>query len=323
MDSKLSRIALGSALALVFPTLSLADNRTDPIRIVTNNWTSQLVLSRVTGAVFSEMGYRVDYVPVSTSEQWGALSHGIAHVQVEVWEGTMADMLQRMVSEGGMVEMGTHSAKTREEWWYPSYVEQHCPGLPDWRALKDCAPAFATDFSGTAGTYYSGPWEKPDEARVRALGLNFKVKVLANGDDLWVELKQAMADKKPIVLFNWTPNWVESRYDGRFVEFPAYAPACETDPSWGINKDYIHDCGNPTGGWLKKAAWSGMEQSWPCAAQALRNIDFSNAQIAAAASLVDVDQLSVERAAEVWLQDNAAVWRSWIPQHCRQTKEGA
>ncbi len=289
----------------------------EPINIVTNNWTSQIVLSHVVGSVFESMGYQVAYLSISTSDQWGALSNGFAHVQVEVWEGTMADMFKRMVEEGGMVDMGDHFAKTREEWWYPEYVESLCPGLPDWEALKACAGVFSTPYSAPLGTYYSGPWEKPDAARVRALGMDFRVKVLADGDALWEVLGEAMAQQKPIVLFNWTPNWVELKYPGKFVEFPAYAPECETDPEWGINPEFTYDCGNPKGGWLKKAAWSGMAETWPCAARTLQKIRFTNKQIADASLLVDINGMSPEEAAVVWLQQHPEISQTWIAEGCR------
>ena len=31
--------------------------------------------------------------------------------------------------------------KAKEEWWYPSYMTEKCPGLPNWEALKDEACA--------------------------------------------------------------------------------------------------------------------------------------------------------------------------------------
>ena len=309
-------ITLSIYISFSGPVLA-SENKEKPIRIITNNWTSQLVLSRVTGQIFSEMGYQVEYQTASTTDQWGALAHGLGHVQVEVWEGTMADMFNRMLSEGRISDAGTHDAKTREDWWYPKYVEEVCPGLPAWEALKNCAVKFQTPFSASSGTYFSGPWEKPDTARVRALGLDFKVKVLKNGDDLWVELKDAIKTKRPIVLFNWTPNWVESVYEGAFVEFPDHSPECETDPSWGVNKGFTHDCGNPKGGWLKKAAWVEMEENWPCAYQTLENINFTNLQIAEASSLVDVKNLTVQEAANEWIKSNEQVWQQWIPGSCK------
>ena len=288
----------------------------EPIKIITNNWTSQIVLSYITGNIFQAQGATVEYIPSSVSNQWGALAHGAAHIQVEVWEGTMSDQFNRLVSAGTIIDAGSHNATTLEDWWYPKYVEALCPGLPDWRALKACAAIFQRPDSQGKGVYFAGPWEKPDEARIRALGLDLQVRVLAQGDDLWVELKKAYETQTPIILFNWTPNWVESRYEGDFVEFPQYEPACETDPSWGINPQFIHDCGNPIGGWLKKASAVSFTQDYPCAFSTLKNISLNNQQIAVIAALVDVDKLSFQAASEQWMQNNTALWQSWIPQEC-------
>lgn len=288
----------------------------EPIKIITNNWTSQIVLSYITGNIFQAQGATVEYIPSSVSNQWGALAHGAAHIQVEVWEGTMSDQFNRLVSAGTIIDAGSHNATTLEDWWYPKYVEALCPGLPDWRALKACAAIFQRPDSQGKGVYFAGPWEKPDEARIRALGLDLQVRVLSQGDDLWVELKKAYETQTPIILFNWTPNWVESRYEGDFVEFPQYEPACETDPSWGINPQFIHDCGNPIGGWLKKASAVSFTQDYPCAFSTLKNISLNNQQIAVIAALVDVDKLSFQAAAEQWMQNNTALWQSWIPQEC-------
>ncbi|MFT4763539.1 MAG: glycine betaine/proline transport system substrate-binding protein [Oleispira sp.] len=288
----------------------------EPIKIITNNWTSQIVLSYITGNIFQAQGATVEYIPSSVSNQWGALAHGAAHIQVEVWEGTMSDQFNRLVSAGTIIDAGSHNATTLEDWWYPKYVEALCPGLPDWRALKACAAIFQRPDSQGKGVYFAGPWEKPDEARIRALGLDLQVRVLSQGDDLWVELKKAYETQTPIILFNWTPNWVESRYEGDFVEFPQYEPACETDPSWGINPQFIHDCGNPIGGWLKKASAVSFTQNYPCAFSTLKNISLNNQQIAVIAALVDVDKLSFQAAAEQWMQNNTSLWQSWIPQEC-------
>lgn len=293
-----------------------APGNSAPIKILTNNWTSQLVLSKVVGNIFQSMGYNVVYIPSSTADQWGALAYGAAHVQVEVWQGTMSADFERIVQTGNVVDVGTHSATTREEWWYPEYVTKHCPGLPDWKALRACSSVFARPGSENRGIYFAGPWEKPDEARIRALKLDFDVVVLPKGDDLWVELERAAEKEIPIILFNWTPNWVESRYSGAFVEFPDYDPRCETEPEWGINPQFLYDCGNPKGGWLKKAAWAGMQKQWECAFKTLENANFSNAQIAQAAAFVDVDKMQIEQAAEHWMKENQGIWRSWIERDC-------
>ena len=293
-------------------------NQGPPIKILLNNWTSQLVLSHVTGRIFEEMGYEVIYQQSSVNEQWGALSHGAVHMQIEVWQGTMADDFQRLVESQSILDMGAHQATTREEWWYPDYVEEQCPGLPDWRALKKCAALFSQKETGGSdkGMYVAGPWEKPDEAKIRALDLGFEVKAVKEGSGLWQALKKAVKTKTPVVLFNWSPNWVEARYKGKFIEFPAYHLDCETKPEWGINKKYLYDCGNPKGGWLKKAAWPGFKRNWPCAYEALQLMSFSNEHIAFAAALVDVDQLTHVQAAKRWLDEFPQVWKPWVNMTC-------
>jgi glycine betaine/proline transport system substrate-binding protein len=57
--------------ALLFSLSSAAkietkEEKDKPIRIITNNWTSQVVLSQVTGRIFQKMGYLVEYVPLPT-----------------------------------------------------------------------------------------------------------------------------------------------------------------------------------------------------------------------------------------------------------------
>ncbi len=299
-------------ILLIFSTLTTAENT---IRLIVNNWTSQVVLSHVTAKLLERQGLDVELTESSVTDQWGALSHGAAHFQMEVWEGTMSAKFNRLVKAKRILDLGFHNAKTREEWWYPSYVEALCPGLPDWKALKACSSIFSKTGEGK-GVYIAGPWEKPDEARIRALDLNFKVEVVSNGDDLWEKLKIAYSTKRPIVLFNWTPNWVESRFDGKFIEFPNYEHECEKNPKWGINPNFIHDCGNPKGGWLKKAGWSGVDEMWPCATRLIRNINLNNQQISNMSALVDVDGLSHEAAADKWIKNNTKTWQSWMVTNC-------
>ena len=287
------------------------------IVIVTNDWTSQIVLSHVLKNIYDRQGYPARLKSLETAEQWGFLSRGRAHVQVEVWEGTMAKMLKRLVDSGEVVVAGTHDATTREDWWYPNYVEGLCPGLPDWRALKNCAHVFSTPSTGKKGRYLGGPWEKPDKARVRALDLDFVIERVKKGSDLWVALENAYSEKRPIILFNWTPNWVEAKYEGKFVEFPPHDPRCETDASWGVSNKWKFDCGNPKTGWLKKLAWKGMPRKWPCAYQILERFNLSNKMIADASAYVHVERMSHKKAAAAWMTENADVWRTWIPKHCK------
>jgi glycine betaine/proline transport system substrate-binding protein len=292
----------------------------DPIRLVLNNWTSQVVLANVMGQLLEKMGYSVEYVPSDNQLQFAAMASGDLHMQVEVWEGTHITNFLKHVGEGSLLDAGTHMAITREEWWYPVYMEERCPGLPDWQALDACAKEFATPATAPKGRYVGGPidWGKYHNERVESLGMNFSVFNVGQASTLWAELDAAYRRQEPIVLFNWTPNWVEAKYEGRFVEFPDYAPDCWNDPSWGSNPDMLYDCGAPKTGWLKKAAWKGTQTKWPGAWRLLTLVNFSNAMIADAAAYVDVENMTPEAAAEAWLENNEALWQGWIEAASRQ-----
>ena len=302
------------AALLAGPAFGAVPESNEPIKIVMNNWTSQNVLATVTGMLLEKMGYTVEYVPSDTQLQYQAIAAGDMHFQVEVWEGSQATAFEAALAAGA-IDMGTHDAITREEWWYPLYVKDVCPGLPDYKALDACADKFATAETSPKGRFVGPPadWGKHYSERIQALGMNYQEMAVGQAATLWAELQAAYDRKEPIVLFNWTPNFIEAKFEGEFVEFPDYEPACLTDPKWGSNPDAVFDCGAPKSGYLKKAGWKGLPDTWPAAAQMLSKMNFSNAQIAAAADMVDSQGMSVDEAAAKWVADNEAVWKTWMP----------
>ncbi len=313
----LKRIALatvaGAGLLAFAPAAVLAEDSADPIKIITNNWTSQLVLSNIVGQLLQAKGYNVEYVSSDTQLQYTALANGDMDFQVEVWEGSQAESFDKAVAAGAL-DLGAHNAVTREDWWYPTYVKEVCPGLPDWKALDACAAKFATAETGAKGRFVGPPadWGKHYSERIQALGMNFQEVAVGQAATLWAELQAAYDRKEPVVLFNWTPNFIEAKFEGEFVEFPTYDAACLTDPKWGQNPDAVYDCGAPANGYLKKAGSKQLAEKWPTALEVLKKVNFTNAQIAEAAKMVDVDGMTPEDAAKKWIEDNEATWKPWL-----------
>ena len=99
------------------------------------------------------------------------------------------------------------------------WSKEACPGLPDWKALNDCAALFATPETGSKGRFLGGPvdWLKHDAEKVEALGMNFQVVNAGSAAAIWAELGAAEKTKTPIVVFNWTPNFAEAVWPGEFV----------------------------------------------------------------------------------------------------------
>ena len=286
----------------------------DPIRIPTHNWSSQIVGAHILGKILAEAGFESEFISSDSQVVYTSMCEGDIDLVHEVWQGAFGVAFEQVVAEGCVIDAATHDAKTREEWWYPAYVEELCPGLPDWKALDACHDQFTTPETAPNGRFLAGPvdWLKQDAERVEGLGMHFEVVNAGSAATLWAELKSASERKAPIVLFNWTPNFIEAIYDGKFIEFPEYEEGCRTDPAWGMNKELTHDCGNPKDGYLKIGVWKEFPEKNPEAYAIIKQINFSNLDIAVMAKLADVDGMEPEDAADKWLADNEDRWRTWL-----------
>ncbi|MEH6385282.1 MAG: ABC transporter substrate-binding protein [Colwellia sp.] len=295
---------------------SIKNNELDAVFIPLNKWASQRVLSKAIGQIIEKSGTPVEYINISADKQWGAIQRGVIHFQLEVWEPSMKKEFESLIASGQIVDLGTHDAKVIEEWWYPKYVEELCPELPNWRALNKCKKLFETSSSNSKGLYYGGPWNYGDAEIIRALGINYTIGRLTDASELWDELSLAISNKRPIILLNWSPNWTDNYISGEFVNFPLYTKKCGTDPEWGLNKKLINDCGNRRNGWLKKAGSMKLKESFPCVFRLVQNINFTNQMIRDASSLTVVKKLSDDDAAIKWSRLYANEIKKWISKTC-------
>jgi glycine betaine/proline transport system substrate-binding protein len=306
-------LVMATTAMMALPYAASAEDSSDPIVIPVHNWSSQIVMSHVVGQIFEGMGNNVEFVTTDSQAVYESVRLGDVTLELEVWEGAFGASYRAAKAKGGLVEAGAHNAVTREDWWYPMWTKDACPGLPSWEALNECADLFKTAETGDKGRYLDGPvdWLKHGAERVAALDMNFQVINAGSAAALWAEIGAAEADKKPVVVFNWTPNFAEAVWPGEFVEFPAWEDGCDKDPTKGPNKEALYDCGNPATGYLRKIAHHEMTVKWPAAYNALTKISFTNPQIAEMARLVDVDELEPEEAAAEWLEANKDTWMVW------------
>lgn len=305
--------------SLSYPQLSYANPtlNNEIVTIPLNKWASQRVLSRVVGQIIEKLGTPVDYINISSDNQWGALKRGVIHFQIEVWEPSMGKKFNELVANGHILDLGAHQAKVTEDWWYPSYVENACPELPHWQALKQCRLLFKGRSLLNKGVYFGGSWDYGDADIIRALDLNFSIERLPDEMALWQELTDAVAVKRPIVLLNWSPNWTDIHIEGKFINFPLYSELCENTPEWGLNKKLAKDCGNRRGAWLKKAASPKLKANSPCVYKLIQRISFTNNMIAQASSLIIIEQLSEQKAAKIWSELYAKEIQHWSATTCQ------
>jgi len=285
----------------------------EPIKLTLHDWTGQFLTTTIMGKVLASAGYNVEYVQADYIAQFAGLKTGDLHVAMEMWETTGREAMDEATATANVVNMGETGMNAIEEWWYPAYMEEVCPGLPDWQALNACAAEFATPETAPKGRYLGGPvtWGGFDDERVEALDMDFEVVHAGTDAALFAELESAYQRKAPIVLWIYAPHWAPTKYAGSFVKFPPYSPECYQDPSVGLNPSLAYDCGKPTGP-IWKVAWSGVAEKWPGAAKAITAFTISNEEMGAMVADVDLNGKSVEEVTDAWLADNKDVWSGWI-----------
>lgn len=306
-------VALAVGAAMLAGSAARADvESTDPIILTLHDWTGQYITTTIMGRVLEEMGYNIKYQQADYLAQFAGLESGDLHVAMEMWETTGKDAMEKSLSTGNTVDLGETGMQAIEEWWYPSYMKEKCPGLPDWKALNDCAEAFSTPETAPSGRYLGGPvtWGGYDDERVEALEMDFEVVHAGTDAALFAELESAYQRKAPWIGWIYTPHWAPIKFEGEFVEFPAYSDECYEDASVGVNPNMAYDCGKPRG-WIKKVGWKGGEDKWPCAYNAIRNFTIDNQAMGTMVGEVDLDGKSVEDVVEAWMNANKDTWSAW------------
>jgi glycine betaine/proline transport system substrate-binding protein len=314
--SGLAAVFAGAILAgSAVPAAAEAPESEDPIKIALFDWTSVNINANILGGILKRLGYNVELVPADyISSLTTGLTTGDITVALEYWDTTAGEGMAASDATGQTERLGTLGPKAKEEWWYPIYMKEKCPGLPNWEALKDpkCAEAFATPDTAPNGRYLGGPvtWEGFDDERVVSLGLPFTVIHAGTDAAMFAELAAAIDRKDAIMMWIYSPHWAPAKYEGEWVEFPEHTPECYTDPKWGINPDMAYDCGKPHGE-IWKYANIEMKTKWPVAYNVAKNYTMDAKELGLLGGQVDLDGKTIEEVAEAWINANESKWRGW------------
>ena len=153
-DGGQSRSVAGAAIGLTGAVSGVLgcgfrrpDQDSDPTTGRARSWAPTFL-----GKVLNGQGFATEFIPADSQVVYTSMCEGDIDVVHEVWQGAFGVAFEAVVAEGCVIDAATHDAKTREEWWYPSYVEEQCPGLPDWQALNACAENVRDGRDGPEGS---------------------------------------------------------------------------------------------------------------------------------------------------------------------------
>ncbi len=285
----------------------------EPIKLAISEWTGQHITTHIAGSILKSMGYQVEYITAGNYPQFTALGDGDLSASLEVWLNNAGEIYPKMKESGKTVDIGPLGLETREGWMYPKHMEETCPGLPDWNALKTCKDALVTAETFPDGRILSYPadWGTRSADIIEALDIEYKAVPAGSEGALVAELKSAATQKTPLVMMFWSPHWVFAEVEAGWVDLPAYDPACDTDPAWGPNPNATGDCGveQPV---TMKVAWSGFEDKWPAAYAFLEAFQMNTPDQEKMMKAIDQDGEKIEDVVSAYVEAHKDTWTPWV-----------
>lgn len=317
---KYTNIALGLvfAAALSAATLSAAQSQsvpesTDPIVLSKLDWTGQFVTTEVAAEILRRMGYNVEILQTTQVPMIQAMKEGQITASLENWYQALAPQYDEATESGELVKLGPTGVEGAEGWYYPAYVADKCPGLPDWTALRDCAGIFATPETAPKGRLldYPAEWNPDAQNWVDAMGLDLIALPSGGEGSTAAELRSATLRQEPILLQWWEPTWIAAEFDLKQVKLDDAGEGCEKANEAGIETRKSFDC---VGGIIEisKLAWPGLEKKWPAAYRFLKAFQMTNAWQGQMAKAVETEDRKPEDAALEWVDQNEEIWKPWV-----------
>ncbi|WP_342641570.1 glycine betaine ABC transporter substrate-binding protein [Rhodoligotrophos ferricapiens] len=202
--------AAGLALASMIAGGS-ADAAEKDVTIAYVEWSDAVVATNVIKTVLEDAGYNVKIVPLSGAAMWQAVATGEADAMVAAWlPATHQAYYEKLKDQ--VEDLGPNVSGAKIGWAVPTYVAD----VNSMEDLKDKASEFKGQVIGIdpgAGLM------KASENAIKEYDLPLK---LIEGSDatMVAALKDAYGKKEPIIVTTWTPHWMHSSFELKYLKDP-------------------------------------------------------------------------------------------------------
>lgn len=201
--------ALGVVLCLAL-TQTPADAADKHVRLAYVEWADAVVATNILKLVLEEKGYEVKAIPLAAAAMWQAVATGDADASVAAWlpvtQGAYYEKLKNRLEL-----IGPNVTGARIGWAVPAYSPLN--------SIEDLKTKSAEVEGKVIGIDPGAGVMKSSEAAIKAYGLPVK---LVDGSDATMTsaLKDAIRQKKDVVVTAWTPHWMFARYELKYLADP-------------------------------------------------------------------------------------------------------
>jgi glycine betaine/proline transport system substrate-binding protein len=265
-----------AATALVGASTSAASNKAScgTVTLNENSWVGSTANVYVVKNVL-EQKYKcnVQIKQIAEIPVYQALASGQVDAVLEDWQH-VAQYKQYEQKLKVAQDAGSNGVTGHIGWYVPSYVVQQHPEMKTWKGLLKDWALFKTAESGGKGELLDGDpsYVTADEPLIKNLKLNLKV-VYAGGEASQItSVKQAYAQKKPILFYWYTPQWLNAELKLTEVMLPPRTTGCDAVvaktncayPSYDLRKvisTKFAKSGSPAVNVIKKFSWTAQDQN--------------------------------------------------------------
>jgi glycine betaine/proline transport system substrate-binding protein len=296
-----------AAAALVGASTSAASSKAScgTVTLNENSWVGSTANVYVIKNVL-EQKYKcnVQIKQIAEIPVYQALAAGQVDAVLEDWQH-VAQYKQYEQKLKVAQDAGSNGVTGHIGWYVPTYVVQQHPEMKTWKGLLKDWALFKTAESGGKGELLDGDpsYVTADEPLIKNLKLNLKV-VYAGGEASQItSVKQAYAQKKPILFYWYTPQWLNAELKLTEVMLPPRTTGCDAVvaktncayPSYDLRKvisTKFAKSGSPAVNVIKKFSWTAQDQN---------NV----------AVMIAGKKMKPDDAAKKWIAANPAKVKAW------------
>ncbi|GAB1363009.1 ABC transporter substrate-binding protein [Rhodobacter sp.] len=273
----------------------------EPIKLAMLEWTGAQISAQIAGKILEKAGYKTEYITAGNYPHFQGLADGEISASVEIWLNNVGDVYPKVLEAGKVEDIGTLGLKTNEGWIYPKFMEEICPALPSWEALKDpaCVSALATPDTLPNGRFLDYPADWGSRAATIIADNNLPLTAVPSGSEgaMLAELRAAAAAKTPLVMMFWAPHFILAEVEVGWIEMPP----C-------VDQSNEHCIMPPD---VNKVVWSGFAEKWPAGYEVLKAFQISTED--QQSMMLAIEQGgSLDAVTTAWVDQNEAVWRPWV-----------
>ncbi len=316
---KLSKLFMGTCLASAMMAGGVA--QAADVVIGVPNWPSVRVTAHVLKVVMEEnLGLEVELQNGTNPVVFEAMDSGAMHVHPEVWMPNQVNLNKKFVMEKKSVRMNPNGVAGDQAMCVTKGTAERT-GIKNLSDLTnpDMAKKFDTDGDGKGEIWIGAAgWASTNVEKIRAKSYGYAetMKLKEMDETLALaEVDNAVAQKKDIVFFCYTPHHMFALHELVILKEPAYDAAKWTviqptdDPQW-LEKSEAGVAWNTAFLHIHYAA--GLEKAQPAAAKMLSNVKLDTDTVSAMTYALVVKKADPAEFAKKWVADNASTVDSWL-----------